>query len=227
MSYIFSNNGSNRMFQQLNSMLVTMPDTGDNPSYGIIARTGGATPEYTWSADHFTLGIPFGITYNVTSGAQLVYNDIVSKRATGETTINWDPSRAIEPGTYYLRVKLRVYIENIDIIVQDASISDEHEHEHDDNTTDWERIMSNQYIFMVKLGSQTVLCEGVYDSLNSFQTYESTIITDITSATPVITVTTNMGKPFNVQLVNYSGVHGDIEFKVNCIQFTMMKLQLN
>jgi len=214
------------MFQQLNSMLINLPDasTGDNgeTTYGVLARTGGSTPEYSWTTPSFTLGVPFAKTYNVTTSPVLVYTDEVSKRAAGTCTINWDPNQSIEVGTYYLKCKLRIYVESIDLLLANANTV---EHE-GDNEGDLQRIITNQYNIQVALGGNTVLSEGVYDSLNSMQTFESTSIVNITSTTPVITVTTNMGVPFGVQLFNYEIADDTTEFKVNCLQFVLMKLSI-
>jgi len=224
MSYIFSSNGTNRMFQQLDSMLVNLPNSagGDDTSYGILTRTGGSTPEYSWRTEGFSLGIPLAITYNVTNDIQFQYSN-EKLRSTGTASCAWDPARPLEVATYLIKVKLRLFIENIDRLIdnpdaellQTGSVSND----------DFVRIKNNQYFIKVNLGSATVLAEGVYDSLNAFQSFESTAIVNIQSTTPTISFTTNLGSPFGVQLLNYQN---DIqEFKICCCELILLKLELN
>jgi len=223
MSFIFSSNGTNRTFQQLNSMIVNVPGPGDEPSYGILARTGGQTPEYSWKQDHFTLAIPFVSVYNVVQQGTLVYDDVVANQALGQCTFNWDPSRALEPGsTYLIQAKLRLFVERIDLLVQRV------QRPSNDLLTedDLQVILQNQYFIKVEIGSTPVIMELVYDSLNSFQIFNGTATVTITeqTVTPDIKVSTNLGYPFKVQLLNYS--NDETEFKVNCLQFILMKLEI-
>ena len=161
MSYIFSANGNAYTFKKLDAMLVNIPTDSDSNGSVLVRKTVDNIPEYSWVR---------GETYVIKTNKAFVK----SFTPESNTTISRGNSfktfyTDIPAGKYLVTTKLTTYNEHIDELAAMANditdlINDE-----------------NNFIF-VFLDRQTLIDTCVLDTLNPLQTFESTVVIQVTES---------------------------------------------
>lgn len=161
MSYIFSANGNAYTFKKLDSMLVNIPTDSDSNGSVLVRKTVDNIPEYSWVR---------GETYVIKTNKAFVKSftpdsNITISRSNSFKTFYTD----IPAGKYLVTTKLTTYNEHIDELAAMANditdlINDE-----------------NNFIF-VFLDRQTLIDTCVLDTLNPLQTFESTVVIQVTES---------------------------------------------
>lgn len=161
MSYIFSANGNAYTFKKLDSMLVNIPTDADSNGSVLVRKTVDNVPEYSWVR---------GETYVIKTNKAFVKSFTPESNTTISRGNSFKISYTdIPAGKYLVTTKLTSYNEHIDELAAMANditdlINDE-----------------NNFIF-VFLDRKTLIDTCVLDTLNPLQTFESTVIIEITKS---------------------------------------------
>lgn len=161
MSYIFSANGNAYTFKKLDSMLVNIPTDCDSNGSVLVRKTVDNVPEYSWVR---------GETYVIKTNKAFVKTFIPESNVTISRGNSFKTSYTdIPAGKYLVTTKLTTYNEHIDELAAMANditdlINDE-----------------NNFIF-VFLDRQTLIDTCVLDTLNPLQTFESTVVIEVTES---------------------------------------------
>lgn len=161
MSYIFSANGNAYTFKKLDSMLVNIPTDADSNGSVLVRKTVDNIPEYSWVR---------GETYVIKTNKAFVKSFTPDSNTTISRGNSFKISYTdIPAGKYLVTTKLTTYNEHIDELAAMANditdlINDE-----------------NNFIF-VFLDRKTLIDTCVLDTLNPLQTFESTVIIEVTES---------------------------------------------
>ena len=161
MSYIFSANGNAYTFKKLDSMLVNIPTDADSNGSVLVRKTVDNVPEYSWVR---------GETYVIKTNKAFVKTFTPESNTTISRGNSFKISYTdIPAGKYLVTTKLTTYNEHIDELAAMANditdlINDE-----------------NNFIF-VFLDRKTLINTCVLDTLNPLQTFESTVIIEVTES---------------------------------------------
>ena len=161
MSYIFSANGNAYTFKKLDSMLVNIPTDCDSNGSVLVRKTVDNVPEYSWVR---------GETYVIKTNKAFVKTFIPESNVTISRGNSFKTSYTdIPAGKYLVTTKLTTYNEHIDELTAMANdindlINDE-----------------NNFIF-VFLDRKSLLETYVLDTLNPLQTFESTVVIEVTES---------------------------------------------
>lgn len=161
MSYIFSANGNAYTFKKLDSMLVNIPTDANSNGSVLVRKTVDNVPEYSWVR---------GETYVIKTNKAFVKTFIPESNVTISRGNSFKTSYTdIPAGKYLVTTKLITYNEHIDELTAMANdindlINDE-----------------NNFIF-VFLDRKTLIETCVLDTLNPLQTFESTVVIEVTES---------------------------------------------
>lgn len=161
MSYIFSANGNAYTFKKLDSMLVNIPTDADSNGSVLVRKTVDNIPEYSWVR---------GETYVIKTNKAFVKTFTPESNVTISRGNSFKISYTdIPAGKYLVTTKLTTYNEHIDELAAMANdindlINDE-----------------NNFIF-VFLDRKTLIETYVLDTLNPLQTFESTVVIEVTES---------------------------------------------
>ena len=161
MSYIFSANGNAYTFKKLDSMLVNIPTDANSNGSVLVRKTVDNVPEYSWVR---------GETYVIKTNKAFVKTFIPESNVTISRGNSFKTSYTdIPAGKYLVTTKLTTYNEHIDELAAMANdindlINDE-----------------NNFIF-VFLDRKSLLETYVLDTLNPLQTFESTVVIEVTES---------------------------------------------
>lgn len=160
MSYIFSANGNAYTFKKLDSMLVNIPTDCDSNGSVLVRKTVDNIPEYSWVR---------GETYVIKTNKAFVKtftpdSNITISRGNSFKTSYTD----IPAGKYLVTTKLTTYNEHIDELAAMAN--------------DINDLINEDNFIIVTLDRQALINTYVLDTLNPLQTFESTVVIDVTES---------------------------------------------
>ena len=161
MSYIFSANGNAYTFKKLDSMLVNIPTDADSNGSVLVRKTVDNIPEYSWVR---------GETYVIKTNKAFVKSFTPDSNTTISRGNSFKISYTdIPAGKYLVTTKLTTYNEHIDELAAMAN-----------DITDL--INDEKNFIFVFLDRKTLIDTCVLDTLNPLQTFESTVIIEVTES---------------------------------------------
>ena len=160
MSYIFSTNGNAYTFKKLDSMLVNIPTDANSNGSVLVRKTVDNVPEYSWVR---------GETYVIKTNKAFVKTFIPESNVTISRGNSFKISYTdIPAGKYLVTTKLTTYNEHIDELAAMAN--------------DINDLINEDNFIIVILDRQALINTYVVDTLNPLQTFESTVVIEVTES---------------------------------------------
>lgn len=160
MSYIFSTNGNAYTFKKLDSMLVNIPTDANSNGSVLVRKTVDNVPEYSWVR---------GETYVIKTNKAFVKTFIPESNVTISRGNSFKISYTdIPAGKYLVTTKLTTYNEHIDELAAMAN--------------DINDLINEDNFIIVILDRQALINTYVLDTLNPLQTFESTVVIEVTES---------------------------------------------
>ena len=160
MSYIFSTNGNAYTFKKLDSMLVNIPTDANSNGSVLVRKTVDNVPEYSWVR---------GETYVIKTNKAFVKTFIPESNVTISRGKSFKISYTdIPAGKYLVTTKLTTYNEHIDELAAMAN--------------DINDLINEDNFIIVILDRQALINTYVLDTLNPLQTFESTVVIEVTES---------------------------------------------
>lgn len=160
MSYIFSANGNAYTFKKLDSMLVNIPTDANSNGSVLVRKTVDNVPEYSWVR---------GETYVIKTNKAFVKTFTPESNVTISRGKSFNISYTdIPAGKYLVTTKLTTYNEHIDELAAMAN--------------DINDLINEDNFIIVILDRQALINTYVLDTLNPLQTFESTVVIEVTES---------------------------------------------
>lgn len=160
MSYIFSANGNAYTFKKLDSMLVNIPTDANSNGSVLVRKTVDNIPEYSWVR---------GETYVIKTNKAFVKTFTPESNVTISRGKSFNISYTdIPAGKYLVTTKLTTYNEHIDELAAMAN--------------DINDLINEDNFIIVILDHQALINTYVLDTLNPLQTFESTVVIEVTES---------------------------------------------
>lgn len=158
MSYIFSTNGNAYTFKKLDSMLVNIPTDANSNGSVLVRKTVDNVPEYSWVR---------GESYVIKTNKAFVKTFTPESNVTISRGNSFKISYTdIPAGKYLVTTKLTTYNEHIDELAAMAN--------------DINDLINEDNFIIVILDRQALINTYVLDTLNPLQTFESTVVIEVT-----------------------------------------------